>query len=193
LGHDVVERDLPGLTPAVGSAIGTVFNAATAWIVGYWIRVVGRRPEPGELEPLTTAFWESGQQVSAGDYLLAIEELQRFSRVVAAFLSDIDVWLTPTLSLPPLLLGEMMSTPDDPLRSLRSSGPSVAQAGVVANITGNPAMSVPLWWNADGLPIGVHFLGRFGDEATLFRLAAQLEQARPWAGRLPPVHAAVVT
>ena len=61
--------------------------------------------------------------------------------------------------------------------------------GVVANITGNPAMSVPLWWNADGLPIGVHFLGRFGDEATLFRLAAQLEPARPWAARLPPVHA----
>jgi Asp-tRNA(Asn)/Glu-tRNA(Gln) amidotransferase A subunit family amidase len=52
------------------------------------------------------------------------------------------------------------------------------------------ALSVPLWWNADGLPIGVHFLGRFGDEATLFRLAAQLEAARPWAGRLPPIHAA---
>jgi Asp-tRNA(Asn)/Glu-tRNA(Gln) amidotransferase A subunit family amidase len=57
------------------------------------------------------------------------------------------------------------------------------------NITGQPAMSVPLWWNADGLPIGVHFLGRFGDEATLFRLAAQLEQARPWAGRTPGVSA----
>ena len=58
---------------------------------------------------------------------------------------------------------------------------------VVANITGNPAMSVPLGWNADGLPIGVHFLGRFGDEATLLRLAAQLEQARPWAQVLPSV------
>jgi amidase len=192
LGHDVVERDLPGLTPAVGSAIGTVFNAATAWIVGYWIRVLGRRPGPGDLEPLTAAFWEAGQQVTAADYLLAVEELQRFSRVVARFLGDIDVWLTPTLSLPPLPLGEMVSTPDDRLRSLRSSAPTVAQAGVVANITGNPAMSVPLWWNADGLPIGVHFLGRFGDEATLFRLAAQLEQARPWTARLPATHAAFV-
>ena len=189
LGHDVIECNLPGLTHAVGSAIGTVFNAATAWIVGYWIRVVGRSPDPDELEPLTAAFWEAGQQVSAADYLLAVEELQRFSRVVARFLADIDVWLTPTLSMPPLRLGEMVSTPDDPMRSLRTSAPTVAYAGVVANLSGNPAMSVPLWWNGDGLPIGVHFLGRFGDEATLFRLAAQLEEARPWAGRRPPTHA----
>ena len=62
-------------------------------------------------------------------------------------------------------------------------------AGVVANLTGNPAMSLPLWWNGGGLPIGVHFLGRFGDDATLFRLAAQLERARPWIGRTPQVFA----
>ena len=64
--------------------------------------------------------------------------------------------------------------------SSEAAGPS-RYSGVVANITGNPAMSVPLSWNDDGLPIGVHFLGRFGDEATLFRLAAQLEVARPWS------------
>ena len=93
--------------------------------------------------------------------------------------------------MPPPPIGEIMSTADEPWRALERSAPTVAYAGVVANITGNPAMSVPLWWNDDGLPIGVHFLGRFGDEATLFRLARQLEAARPWATRRPPVHASV--
>ena len=61
----------------------------------------------------------------------------------------------------------------------------------LANITGNPSMNVPLWWSGEGLPIGTMFTGRFGDEATLLRLAAQLEAARPWAARRPPVHAAI--
>jgi amidase len=188
LGHELVELDLPGLDEAAGAAIGTVFNAATAWIIGYWIRRVGRSPEAGELEPLTRAFWDMGRGVSAADYLLAIEDLQVVARRVAQFLTGVDLWLTPTLSAPPLPLGEMVSTDDEPLRGLEKSGATVAYAGVVANITGNPAMSVPLWWNEAGLPIGVHFLGRFGDEATLLRLAGQLERARPWATRLPPVH-----
>jgi amidase len=185
LGHEIVEVDLPGLTPQIGAAIGTVYDAATAWIVEYWIRRLGRRPEPDELEPLTRAFWESGARVSAAAYLTAIEDLQRFSRVVAAFLSGIDLWLTPTMSEPPAPLGEITSTPDEPLRALERGARTVGYAGVVANITGNPAMSVPLWWNATGLPVGVHFLGRFGDEATLYRLAAQLESACPWKMRTP--------
>jgi amidase len=78
-----------------------------------------------------------------------------------------------------------------PTRALERGGTTVAYAGVVANLTGNPAMSVPLFWNGDGLPIGVHFLGRFGDEATLFRLASQFEAARPWISRRPPVTASV--
>lgn len=75
------------------------------------------------------------------------------------------------------------------MRAVRRGGETIAYAQIIANITGNPAMSVPLWWNSDGLPIGVHFLGNYGAEALLIRLAAQLERARPWSARVPPVHA----
>jgi amidase len=157
--------------------------------VGYWIRRLGRPPADDELEPLTRTYWELGRQVTGADYLLAIEDCQRFARGVAVWLGDLDVWLTPTMSSPPAALGAITSTDEEPLRALEAGGATVAYAGVVANITGNPAMSVPLCWNADGLPIGVHFLGRYGDEATLFQLAGQLERARPWADRRPPVSA----
>ena len=167
-----------------------MINAATAWILRYWIRRLGREPGADEIEPLTRALWEAGQKVTAAEWLLAIEDIQRFSRAIAGFFTTADVFLTPTMSAPPLPIGTMYSTPEDPWRSLRVSGETVRYAGVVANLTGNPAMSVPLWWNDDGLPIGVHFLGRFGDEATLIRLASQLEASQPWAGRLPAVHAA---
>src|SRR5205085_4892456 len=173
LGHDVVDADLPAFDEETGAAIGTVFNSVTAWVVRYWTERVGREPEPDELDPLTLAYYEMGRQLTAADYLVAIERLQRYSRRVAAFLDHdggFDVFLTPTMSEPPPPLGEMVSTTDDPLRSMRRSSETVRYAGVVANFSGCPAMSVPLWWNDAGLPIGVHFLGRFGDEATLFRL-----------------------
>jgi amidase len=190
LGHDVTERSLPELTAEEGEAIGTVFNGATAWIIDYWIRRLGREPGGDELEPLTRAYWELGRGIPAADYLRAIEVLQRYTRRVAQFFTAYDAFLTPTVSAPPLRLGEMVSTNDEPLRSLEVGGRTVAYSGVIANITGHPAMSVPLYWNADDLPIGMHFLGRFADEATLFRLAGQLERARPWTRRRPRVFAA---
>ncbi|MGH8860845.1 MAG: amidase [Jatrophihabitantaceae bacterium] len=189
LGHELVEADLPRIGPEEGAAIGAVFNAATAWIVDYWVRRVGREPGPDELEPLTRAYRAAGRAVSAADYLHAIEVLHRYAREVARFLAGFDGFLTPTMSAPPALLGEITSTSEEPLRASERGGATVEYPQVVANITGNPAMSLPLWWNEAGLPIGVHVLGRFGDEATLFRLAGQLEAARPWADRAPPVSA----
>jgi amidase len=189
LGHEVVEADLPGLTAEVSASIGTIFCAATAWIIQYWSERLGRDPGEGDLEPLTRAYWNIGRAVPAAEYMRAQDRCQRLAREVARFLSRVDVWLTPTLSAPPERIGAITSTPEEPMRALEVGGRTVAYAGVVANITGNPAMSVPLYWNADGLPIGLHVLGRFGDEATLLRLAAQLEAARPWADRRPPVHA----
>ncbi len=189
LGHDLVEVDPPALGPDEGDAIGTVFGAATAWIVDYWVRRLGREPAADELEPLTRGYLAIGRGLDAASYLRAVEVTQRYSRRVALFLRDYDGSLSPTMSSPPLALGEITSTEADPLRAAELGGTTVDYPQVVANLTGNPAMSVPLWWTAGGLPIGVHVLGRFGDEATLFRLAGQLEAARPWAHRVPAVHA----
>jgi amidase len=187
LGHEVVEAELPPFDEVTGGAIGTVFNSATAWIVGYWMRELGREPESDELEPLTRMYWDLGRETRAGDYLMAVEELQRLSRRIARFLDSYDVFVNPTMSEPPAPIGEITSTPDEPSRALERGGRTVGYSGVIANFTGNPAMSVPLYWNTDGLPIGVHVLGRFGDEATLLQLAGQLERARPWIDRAPPV------
>ena len=91
------------------------------------------------------------------------------------------------MRIPPIKIGAFDPTPEDPMKSIRIALSFVAFTRT-QNITGQPAMSVPLYWNEDEIPIGVHFAGRFGDEALLFRLAGQLEQARPWADKKPPTH-----
>jgi amidase len=88
--------------------------------------------------------------------------------------------------MPPVPLGTLVYSGGDPFEHRRKTA-AFAPFTYVANLTGQPAMSVPLFWNEEGLPIGTHFTGRFGDEATLFRLASQLESARPWADRRPRV------
>ena len=112
--------------------------------------------------------------------------MQRISRDIARFFVDHDVWLTPTLGQPPVPLGHFSYPGGDPFE-LRRKIATFSPFTYISNVTGQPAMSVPLYWNDEGLPIGSHFVGRFGDEATLFRLAAQLETARPWARRIPEV------
>jgi amidase len=107
------------------------------------------------------------------------------ARTIAQFHQMYDIWLTPTLSAPPMTLGWFDSTPENPLRGYERDA-EFCPFTPVQNFTGQPAMSVPLWWNSEELPVGVHFAARFGEEATLFRLASQLEQARPWKHRWPP-------
>ena len=190
LGHHVFERDLTELTPRVGSAIGRMYGAAVDWAIRYWVRELGREPGEEELEPLTRLYWERGRSVSGGELLLALTTLQEFSRAVAATTEGpegFDLWLSPTLAEPPPRLGELAATDNDPTAAEVRSAAFVAFPLVVANITGRPAMNVPLFRNADGLPIGVHLMGPFGGEAMLLRLAAQLEDARPWADVWPPV------
>jgi amidase len=185
LGHEVVEAS-PGVEPErMFKAFGDVWVAFLCWAIKDWARRTGREPEQEHFEPTTWQMFQAGRKRSPGDYLLAIQDLQQLSRGVAGFFTDYDIWLTPTLAQPPMPLGYF-----DYSRETREQ--HVARLAeytgftLIANATGQPAISLPLHWNADGLPIGVQLLGRYGDEATLLRLAAQLEQARPWSHHRPP-------
>jgi amidase len=188
LGHDVTEASLELEGDLISQAFITVWAAGVAWSIDDWARRTGQTPSADCFEPLTWALYEMGNRRRAADYLLAVQDLQRISRQVARFFLEYDVWLSPTLAEPPLPLGSFDPTPDNPMQGIFRAAQFVPFTPIF-NATGQPAMSVPLFWNREGLPIGVQFAGRFGDEATLFRLAAQLEQARPWAGRWPTLAA----
>jgi amidase len=184
LGHEV-EEGAPMIDPIrVNKAFMTVWAAGCAWTIDGMAHVTGQAATPECFEPGTWALYEMGKRRSAAEYLRAIQVLQSASRQVARFFERFDVWLTPTLAEPPLTLGSFDSPPEDPKRGMQVAA-AFAPFTPICNITGQPAMSVPLFWNNDGLPIGSHFVGRFGDEATLFRLAAQLEAARPWSAKRP--------
>ena len=186
-----LEHEVEEATPAIdgtvlSEAYFVLFSAFCTSSIDGVARLIGHPPKPDQFEPLTWTVYQLGKQHTASDYLLALQALQRASRDIAQFFVDYDCWLTPTLAEPPVPLGTFDSPPENPLHGLmRATG--FVYVAPVANITGQPAMSVPLFWNEEGLPIGTQFLGRFGDEATLFRLAAQLEEARPWTDRRPPV------
>jgi len=188
VGHEVVEAAPEVAGELLIQAFITLWSAGCAWTIDGMALVTGRTPTPDRFEPLTWALYEMGRQQSASAYLLAVTVLQRVARDIARFLVNFDVWLTPTLAEPPVPLGTFDSPAENPLQGLLRAA-AFMPFTPICNVTGQPAMSVPLFWNADGLPVGTHFTGRFGDEATLFRLGAQLEAARPWTERRPPLSA----
>ncbi len=203
LGHDVVEARPEFPREALVRAYVVALAATTAADLAFAARVSGRRPGPDAVELETWALAAGGRALSAEDLVLAQQEMHRAARTVGAFFEEHDVLVTPTLAHPPLPIGALALRPLERLglrvvARLRSrpllerffaevSSRSFEATGntMLFNQTGQPAMSVPLHWTADGLPVGVQFVAGFGEEATLFRLAAQLEQARPWAERAP--------
>lgn len=210
LGHHVEPEDLGIDGDAFTRDFFTLVCVQVASIVAQSERLVGRRARRGDLQTSTAVTAILGRQRTAVEATLARERLDAIARRVAAFYQRYDLVLSPTLGLPPPLTGALHP------RGLEAFGqevlvrlhlgfllriPGLVEASVrrvfafipftpVENVTGQPAMSVPLHWNAAGLPIGVQLAARFGDEATLFRVAAQLEAARPWSARRPPPAAA---
>lgn len=188
LGHEVEERELGLDVAAMTPHFMTLWGAAQAWMADGMAEAVGKTPAPEMFEPLTWALIEMGRAAGAAQYLVAVTALQRVSRDLARRFQEYDLWLTPTVAEPPPPLGTFDSPPDNPLYGIvRAAG--FVPFTPICNVTGQPAMNVPLYWNEEGLPVGVQFMAGFGDEATLFRLAAQLEEARPWADKRPPINA----
>ena len=188
LGH-VVEEAAPSFDAEV-----LVGPLVTVWAVGNLEeattceRILRRPLLPDELEITTWELVEHGRRTSALGLVEAVAALGAATREIGPFFETYDAWLTPTLSRPPERLGILNQSFGGAAEWWRFDC-GFNPWNPIANITGHPAMSVPLHWSPDGLPIGVLVTGRFGDEATLFRLAAQLEAARPWSAHVPPIHA----
>ncbi|MGE0058629.1 MAG: amidase [Dehalococcoidia bacterium] len=183
LGHNVVEAnpqvDGASIVPTFRTIIAanTAVNASTH-------PTAGRMPQRGEVETVTLATIERGLALSAPDYVRATQAMHRLGREMAAFHEDYDVLLTPGLAtLPPQLgwIDMMMEDDDEYWRRVFDFSPFT----VWFNLTGQPAMMLPIGQTDTGLPVAVQLAARYGDEATIFRLAAQLEAARPWFGRKP--------
>jgi amidase len=177
LGHDVVEAAPPWQAGELLVDFVRVWQAgpATAGV-----------EDLSRLEPINRALAEQARATPSPDYVAAVMRLQSVVRRVVAFWSDVDVVLTPTLALLPVPIGWTWEDTDgDPLQAFARQTLFTPFTPLV-NVTGQPAVSLPLGWGGSGLPVGVQLVGRPFDEATLVRLAAQIEAARPWAGRFPP-------
>jgi amidase len=207
LGHSVEEA-----TPAVdGRALGVSYIVMNCGEVAADLArlraTLGARRVRRDVELITRTLGLLGRAISAGEFVGALREWDRAGRAMATFFDTYDLYLTPTLAVPPVKVGELAPKPAERaavavMNALHAGGPLKA-AGVVqkmgidnlaatpfttlANATGLPAASLPLHWSPDGLPIGVQLVAPFGDEGRLFRVAGQLERAQPWFDRRPAV------
>lgn len=209
LGHEVSEAAPPVDRERFNRAFLTVVCGEVHADLEEGKALVGRAATPDDVEFTTWALKLLGGQISAGEFVLAEHYLRRSARRVGEFFEKYDILVTPTMATPPFLIGSLQPPKHEAILAkvlgrLRA-GKVLDLLGVLEksadkifdviphmplfNITGQPAMSVPLYWNAAGLPIGIHFAARYGCESTLFRLASQLEIARPWMQKRPPVSA----
>lgn len=189
LGHEIVEARPKFDFEKVVRAWTDVVACGTALSVRQRAQALGRQPGKDDLEPAIFNACEVAKSISGSDYLAGINLVHATGRLFARFMQDYDVLLNATLAEPPAEVGRFaLSNPDfmdyrlGPKGTIRYS-PFTS----LFNISGQPAASIPLHWSKAGLPIGVHFAARFGDEPTLLKLAAQLEQANPWFDKRPAI------
>jgi amidase len=188
LGHHVEITHPQALEePEVSNAAIQVIATSQAHDIASFEAAIGRTLGPADMDSDNWAITQTGRQVSGSQYLAALEALHAWSRRVAGFWAGgFDLLVTPTIPLPPPLLGEQQPDPAAPLAAWTKAG-ALCAFTVPFNVTGQPAMSVPLHWNAAGLPIGVQLVAAFGREDVLIRVGAQLEDAVGWMERRPTV------
>jgi amidase len=185
LGHHVEER-APVLAADPAAVMPTIVAANTALSVRLAEARFGRAMTDNDFEALTLASAHNAKKATATDYVAAQLSAFQISRGLADFFESCDVFLCPTLCSPALRIGELNTMSKD-LSHIAPILRRYMPATSMFNMSGQPSMSMPLAWNRSGLPLGMMFSARFGEEATLYRLASQLEQARPWKAKLPPV------
>ncbi len=189
LGHTLIEGGPKYNWDAFLNNVHVIWAAFTALSVDVAAKSFGRKPGPDNLEAVTLACYEDGKRITALELLYAEGYGNMLSRSVGAFFENVDALVTPTIARPPAPLGEINQNKQG-MTAMEWTRQVFAYCPFTPlfNTTGQPAISLPLYATPAGLPIGVQIAGRFGDEATLIRLASQLEQARPWSSRKPPLH-----
>ena len=184
LGHHVEAVDLPALDAPIDDAFGLVMTVAVARDLARWSARTGVEITADDVEPGNLFLAQAGSHVTGVDYAGAIEKMQSWSRAVGAWWEDHDVLVTPTSPEPPVGLGELAPDNPDPGAGMRMG--ALVSFTSPFDITGQPAISLPLHWNDAGLPIGVQLTAAYGREDVLLRVSAQLEQQAPWSDRHPP-------
>jgi amidase len=186
LGHHV-EESMPKVSQSDLANFGPIFASGLTMVIDFFAKLTGKTPAREEFEGLTWGGYQFGKTVTAAQYLLCWASLQNMSRRIAAWQQAYDAWITPVLATPPIKIGaiDLEETDlDKAWAPIAAYGPFTA----LQNMTGQPAISLPLAWSQSGLPIGVQFVGRFGEEHLLLQLAAQIERAEPWNRKRPPVY-----
>ena len=186
LGHEVEEVDPPWQAEGLSELFGAVFSVHIALSITYSGMVGGHEPTAEDMEPMSWAIYSMVQKLSAVQGMGATVQLQAFTRQLVSFLAPYDALLTPALAERPLPLGTLDTAAPEPLSTFTRSG-LFTPFTPVFNASGQPGISVPLFHGADGLPLGVQLVGRPAGEAALLALAAQLEEAQPWAERRAPM------
>ena len=184
LGHEVVEAAPVWPPPDVLKIFIYVFGPAIALGINSGVLRAGREPADDEIEPLSRVLFERARATPSISYLTAVAQLQALARGLVAFFADYDVLVTPALAERPLAIGECDGLGEEPLADLARSG-RFTPFTALFNVTGQPAIALPVGFGADGLPTGVQLVGRPLNEDKLLQLAAQIEAAHPWAHQRP--------